>query len=79
MHLGPEIGFEVSDARKNYPVWKQLFLANNNGQDFVANFMEQYFAIYDSGNRQHLLEAYHESAMLSITSTFNQHYTDAER
>lgn len=77
--MGPVIGFDVTEENKNFPVWRQSFLVNNSGQEFVAKFLEQYFAIYDSDNRQQLLEAYHENAMLSITSTNNQHYAYEER
>jgi nuclear RNA export factor len=63
----------------NLPQWKQLFLCNPSGSDLVSKFLEQYFMLYDSDNRQQLLEAYHEHAMLSITATNNQHYTQEER
>ncbi|CAH1711743.1 unnamed protein product [Chironomus riparius] len=79
VELSPTIGFDVSEEKKDFPIWKQSFMVNSSGQDFVAKFLEQYFAIYDSENRQQLLEAYHENAMLSITSTNNQHYTYEER
>lgn len=79
IELGPVIGFDVSEEKNNIPAWKQSFLVNETAQEFVAKFLEQYFAIYDSDNRQQLLEAYHENAMLSITSTNNQHYTYEER
>jgi nuclear RNA export factor len=61
------------------PPWKQAFLCNTSGQELVAKFLEQYFIIYDSDNRQQLLEAYHENAFLSITATSNQHFTPEER
>lgn len=77
--LGPSIGFDVADDEKtNLPPWKQAFFCNHAGQELVAKFLEQYFAIYDSDNRQTLLEAYHENAMFSITATGNQHYTREE-
>jgi nuclear RNA export factor len=70
----------VSDESKNLPPSKQLFLCNpTGGQELVAKFIEQYFAIYDSDNRQQLLDAYHENAMLSVTATNNQHYSNDER
>ncbi|KAG5676794.1 hypothetical protein PVAND_006602 [Polypedilum vanderplanki] len=79
VELGPVIGFDVSEESKNLPSWKQLYFCNASGQDLIAKFIEQYFAIYDSDNRQQLLDAYHENAMLSITATNNQHYTQDER
>jgi hypothetical protein len=35
--------------------------------------------LYDSDNRQQLLEAYHDQAMLSITATNNQHSSPEEK
>jgi nuclear RNA export factor len=77
--MGPVIGFDVVDESKQLPTWKKLYFCEATGQELVAKFIEQYFAIYDSDNRQQLLEAYHENALLSITATNNQHYTQDER
>uniref|UniRef100_A0A182SC22 NTF2 domain-containing protein n=1 Tax=Anopheles maculatus TaxID=74869 RepID=A0A182SC22_9DIPT len=49
------------------PDAKASFLCDAGGSDIVRQFLEQYFAIYDSDNRQPLLEAYHEHAMFSHT------------
>jgi nuclear RNA export factor len=76
--MGPSIGFDISEDDHKLPVWKQAYICNENGQELVATFLKQYFAIYDSDNRQSLLEAYHDNAMFSITATSNQHYTREE-
>jgi nuclear RNA export factor len=61
------------------PTWKPAFLCNQAGSELVQKFLEQYFMLYDSDNRQQLLEAYHDQAMLSITATNNQHFSSEER
>ena len=78
--LGPTIGFDVSDdATVSLPQWKSAFLCNSAGSELVQKFLEQYFMLYDSDNRQQLLEAYHENAMFSITATNDQHATAEEK
>lgn len=37
------------------------------GKDIARQFLEQFYAIYDSPNREPLRDAYHESAMLSLS------------
>jgi nuclear RNA export factor len=81
VEIGPTIGFDVTDepATVQLPPWKPVFLANQSGQELVSKFLEQYYILYDSDNRQQLLEAYHDEAMLSITATSNQHVTSEEK
>lgn len=61
------------------PTPKASFLCDPAGAEIVRKFLEQYFVIYDSDNRQPLLDAYHEHAMLSLTATYNQHQNNQER
>lgn len=42
------------------------------GADIVRQFLEQYFILFDSDNRQPLLDAYHEQAMFSLTASYSQ-------
>lgn len=79
--LGPVIGFDVADDVPSavLPPWKQAFLSNPAGSELVQKFLEQYFMLFDSDNRQQLLEAYHDQAVFSITATHNQHATHEER
>uniref|UniRef100_A0A182NMU6 NTF2 domain-containing protein n=1 Tax=Anopheles dirus TaxID=7168 RepID=A0A182NMU6_9DIPT len=70
--LPPPISFDVPEDDMKLPVAKASFLCDNGGADFVRQFLEQYFAIYDSDNRQPLLEAYHEHAMFSLTANTYQ-------
>lgn len=41
------------------------------GADIVRQFLQQYFAVFDSDNRQPLLDAYHENAMFSLSCTYH--------
>lgn len=68
--LPAQIGFDVADS-SNAPLPKASFLCETSGADIVRQFLEQYFAIFDSDNRQPLLDAYHESAMFSLTATYH--------
>ncbi|XP_077293168.1 nuclear RNA export factor small bristles isoform X2 [Arctopsyche grandis] len=67
--LPPVIGFDVSDDI-NLPPSKPSFLCNVEGQGVVKQFLEQYFALYDSESRQPLLDAYHENAMFSLSASY---------
>ena len=38
--------------------------------ELVFVFQEEYFKVYDSDNRQALLDAYHENAMMSMSASY---------
>ncbi|XP_055854918.1 nuclear RNA export factor 1 [Episyrphus balteatus] len=63
--LEPQILFDVHDTG-SLPKPKASFLCDTSGAEIIRQFLEQYFIIFDSDNRQPLLDAYHEQAMLSI-------------
>ncbi|XP_068628655.1 nuclear RNA export factor 1 [Battus philenor] len=67
--LPPAIGFDVSED-VTLPPSQQSFLIDPAGQDLVREFLTQYFAIFDSDSRQPLLEAYHESATMSLAASY---------
>lgn len=74
MDLPPAIGFDVSEDVA-LPAQQQSFLIEPAAQDFVRQFLAQYFAVYDSESRQSLMDAYHENATMSMTSTYLTHDT----
>ncbi|XP_063701665.1 nuclear RNA export factor 1-like [Culicoides brevitarsis] len=76
--LPKQIGFDIED-QKNLPPAKASFLCNSGGADIVRQFLEQYFMIYDSDNRQPLLNAYHEHAMFSLTTAYSQQVNNTQR
>ncbi|CAH0726895.1 unnamed protein product, partial [Brenthis ino] len=67
--LPPAIGFDVSEDLQ-LPPSQQSFLIDPAGQNLVRDFLTQYFAIYDSESRQPLLEAYHETATMSMAANY---------
>ncbi|CAG9767079.1 unnamed protein product [Ceutorhynchus assimilis] len=69
MDLPPPIGFDIAHEG-TIPDVQQTFLCSAEGEAIVRQFLEQYFAIYDSKNRQPLLEAYHENATFSFTMAY---------
>lgn len=78
VELPPTIGFDINDEVK-LPVAKASFLCEPAGSDIVRQFLEQYFILFDSDNRQQLLNAYHVDAMMSLTCTNNQHQTNDQK
>ncbi|XP_054731276.1 nuclear RNA export factor 1 [Anastrepha obliqua] len=64
--LTPMIQFDVGEEAAVMPVAKASFLCDPNGTEIIRQFLEQYFLIFDSDNRQPLLDAYHDQAMLSL-------------
>jgi nuclear RNA export factor len=42
----------------------------DEGMAVVHRFLQQYYQLYDSDKREELIVAYHDSAMLSVTSTY---------
>ncbi|KAM8753132.1 LOW QUALITY PROTEIN: nuclear RNA export factor 2-like [Rhynchonycteris naso] len=52
-----------------------LRLKSYKGSDYlkshVLQFLQQYYLVYDSGDRQRLLDAYHDEACFSLTIPFN--------
>lgn len=63
--LSLPICFEV-ETSSNIPLCKGSHFVSNEIQGLIQRFLEQYYSIYDSGDRQPLLEAYHESACFSL-------------
>ncbi|XP_049287410.1 nuclear RNA export factor 1-like [Anopheles funestus] len=76
--LPPPISFDIPEDDMKLPEAKASFLCDANGSDIVRQFLEQYYAIYDSDNRQPLLEAYHEHVMFSHTVN-TSHQTNQQK
>ncbi|XP_019881507.1 nuclear RNA export factor 1 isoform X2 [Aethina tumida] len=71
--LEPPISFDIQDEIK-IPPSKQTFLCNTEGEAIVRQFLAQYYQLYDSENREPLMQAYHEEATLSITMAYPYGY-----
>jgi nuclear RNA export factor len=67
--LSPPILFDVNEDF-HLPSNKGSYLCAQEGVTVVRQFLEQYYQLYDSDNREPLLSAYHPEAMFSITSAY---------
>ncbi|XP_015011034.2 nuclear RNA export factor 1 isoform X1 [Drosophila erecta] len=64
--LAPQVTFDLNEQGRLLET-KASYLCDVAGAEVVRQFLDQYFRIFDSENRQSLLDAYHENAMLSIS------------
>ncbi|XP_027464333.1 nuclear RNA export factor 3-like isoform X2 [Zalophus californianus] len=58
-------------AHKRLPTCKGSFFGSDALKSLVLQFLQQYYSIYDSGDRQGLLSAYHDEACFSLAIPFN--------
>ncbi|XP_044767528.1 nuclear RNA export factor 3-like [Neomonachus schauinslandi] len=58
-------------AHKRLPTCKGSFFGSDALKSLVLQFLQQYYLIYDSGDRQGLLGAYHDEACFSLAIPFN--------
>ncbi|KAL9953113.1 hypothetical protein ACROYT_G040473 [Oculina patagonica] len=63
--LPPPIGFDLP-SEESLPSSKESFLGDPAIKELVLQFLEQYFKVYDTEDRQGLLEAYHDQAIFSM-------------
>lgn len=76
MDLPKPILFDVVDEGNKIPPSQRMFVANAKAQEVASRFLQQYFLIFDSENRQPLLDAYVEHACFSMTVSYPPHYTN---
>jgi nuclear RNA export factor len=67
--LSPPVRFDVSEDQP-LPKNKGLYLCAEEGMTIVQQFVNQYYHLYDSDNREPLVSAYHNDAMFSVTSAY---------
>ncbi|XP_038620166.1 nuclear RNA export factor 1 [Tachyglossus aculeatus] len=65
--LPPPIAFDV-EAPTTLPPCKGSYFGSENLKAPVLHFLQQYYTIYDSGDRQGLLDAYHDGACCSLST-----------
>ncbi|XP_054712972.1 nuclear RNA export factor 1-like [Uloborus diversus] len=63
--LPTPIRFELGD--ENLPQSQKSFFGAEDVKEMVIQFLDQYYTIYDSGDRSRLLEAYHDQANFSLS------------
>ncbi|EDW80316.1 uncharacterized protein Dwil_GK12383 [Drosophila willistoni] len=67
--LDPQVNLDLrQEAMLPIAKVKNSFICNSDGAKVVRQFIDQYFSIFDSENRQLLLDAYYVDAMLSIST-----------
>uniref|UniRef100_A0A673KIM8 Nuclear RNA export factor 1-like n=1 Tax=Sinocyclocheilus rhinocerous TaxID=307959 RepID=A0A673KIM8_9TELE len=64
--LPPPICFDV-ETGTNIPACKGSHFVSNEIQGLIHRFLLHYYCVYDSGDRQLLLEAYHDDACFSLS------------
>ncbi|XP_012411329.1 nuclear RNA export factor 3-like [Trichechus manatus latirostris] len=60
-----------NEAYKKLPVCKGNVFGSETLKNLILQFLQQYYWIYDSGDRQGLLDAYHDEACFSLTILLN--------
>uniref|UniRef100_A0A8C5H4N5 Nuclear RNA export factor 1-like n=1 Tax=Gouania willdenowi TaxID=441366 RepID=A0A8C5H4N5_GOUWI len=68
--LPPHIGFDV-DTPTTLPPCKGSCFGSDDAKVYIQRFLQQYYSVYDSGDRQSLLGAYHDEALFSLTTPCN--------
>ncbi|XP_029021448.1 nuclear RNA export factor 1 isoform X1 [Betta splendens] len=68
--LPPPIGFDV-ETPTTIPPCKGSCFGSDEIKALILRFLQQFYSIYDSGNRQPLLDAYHDGASLSLTTPYS--------
>ncbi|XP_049986346.1 nuclear RNA export factor 3 [Alexandromys fortis] len=59
------------EDHKSLPTCKGSFFGSEAVKTLVLQFLQQYFFIYDNGDRQELVNAYHAEACFSLTVLFS--------
>uniref|UniRef100_A0A8C5GZI7 Nuclear RNA export factor 1-like n=1 Tax=Gouania willdenowi TaxID=441366 RepID=A0A8C5GZI7_GOUWI len=68
--LPPHIGFDV-ETPTTLPPCKGSCFGSDDAKVYIQRFLQQYYTVYDSGDRQSLLGAYHNEALFSLTTPYN--------
>lgn len=68
--LPPPIGFDLEVAPATLPPSKASYFCSEEIKNIILCFLQQYYSIYDSGDRQPLLDAYHDGAAFSLSIPF---------
>jgi len=79
--LPKQIMFEEDESTSRSGQAVQLpacakMVVNDQFGDFIGRFLEQYFKVYDTDNREQLAAAYHENAMMSMQANFPARFSD---
>ncbi|XP_055034866.2 nuclear RNA export factor 1 isoform X1 [Misgurnus anguillicaudatus] len=64
--LPPPISFGI-ETNTVLPPCKSSYVVSDEIMSVIQRFLQQYYSLYDSGNRQQLMNAYHDGACFSIS------------
>ena len=67
VELPPVISFDIGAEDVQLPASKGSFFVSEDSRRVVLIFLEQFLGVYDSNDREPLLDAYHDSALMSLT------------
>lgn len=70
MDLPPIISFDIGAEDQTLPSLNGSWFASEEARQIVLVFLEQYLTVYDKDDRQPLLNAYHDSATMSMTCSY---------
>ena len=57
----------IVDEGNNMAAFERMFVANVQAQQFTIQFLQKYFLIFDSEDREQLLTAYTKDACFTMT------------
>ncbi|KAL7853712.1 hypothetical protein AOLI_G00205560 [Acnodon oligacanthus] len=69
--LPAPIGFDLEVAPPVLPPCKPSYFCSEELKSLILCFLQQYYTIYDSADRQPLLDAYHDGATFSLIIPFS--------
>ncbi|XP_066501687.1 nuclear RNA export factor 1 [Hoplias malabaricus] len=69
--LPPPIGFDLEVGPPVLPQCKPSYFGSEDLKSLIPCFLQQYYTIYDSADRQPLLDAYHDGATFSLITPFS--------
>jgi nuclear RNA export factor len=61
---------DEDDLTKSLPATIMMPLVSSPSVNIVVQFLKEYFNVYDSDSREPLANAYHQNAVLSLTSEY---------
>jgi len=79
IELPPVISFDIGAEDVQLPASKGSFFVSEDSRRVLMLFLEQFIGVYDSDDRQPLLHAYHDSALMSLTCSPPGHSSSAAR
>lgn len=67
------------EVPRSLPPAKPSFLPSEELKEKIFIFLNEYFGIFDTGDRQQLSEAYHEDALFTLTDNCKNKFTESKK